>query len=110
VFHEDEWGTTGQRYPLRTLRSVELVDVAPVVEPAYPDATAGLRSLADHSGTSLEDVQALAHANRLRELLASGPRRIAGRDALAKLDAQHPPPTPGATALAAVLARMEKAA
>ena len=42
----DEWGTTDQNYPMRTLHEVQLVDVAPVLDPAYPDATAGLRSLA----------------------------------------------------------------
>lgn len=41
----DEWGLSEFNYPMRTLHSVELVDVAPVLDPAYPDATAGTRSL-----------------------------------------------------------------
>jgi hypothetical protein len=41
----DEWGLTDYSYPLRTLVSVELVDVAPVVTPAYPDATAAARAM-----------------------------------------------------------------
>ena len=41
----DDWSMTDQSYPMRSLREVQLVDVAPVLEPAYPDATAGLRSL-----------------------------------------------------------------
>lgn len=42
---EDEWGETDQGFPLRTLRSVQLVDVAPVNSPAYLDTSVALRSL-----------------------------------------------------------------
>ena len=107
---EDAWSVTPQNYPLRTLLKVHLVDVAPVVDPAYLDTSAGLRSLADHAGASVEEVRELANANRLRELLPSAPRRRSGQEALAQLNAQTPPATPGAKALASVLARMEKAA
>lgn len=62
----DEWGTSDQGYPMRTLLSVELVDVAPVVSPAYPDATAGLRSLAKHKDASFEEVRKLAEKDELR--------------------------------------------
>jgi hypothetical protein len=41
----DEWGVSEHNYPMRTLLSVELVDVAPVLDPAYPDATAGARAM-----------------------------------------------------------------
>ena len=63
----DEWSVTDQNYPMRSLREVILVDTAPVVDPAYPDATAGLRSLAAHMGAPIEDVAALAHADELRK-------------------------------------------
>ena len=43
---EDEWSQTEQGFPLRTLRSVQLVDVAPVNSPAYLDTSVALRSLA----------------------------------------------------------------
>jgi len=43
---EDEWSVTDQGFPLRTLVAVQLVDVAPVVDPAYLDSTTGMRSLA----------------------------------------------------------------
>lgn len=42
---EDEWGVTEQGFPLRTLRAVQLVDVAPVNSPAYLDTTVAARSL-----------------------------------------------------------------
>lgn len=42
---DDEWGYTNEDFPLRTLKAVQLVDVAPVVNPAYRDTTTGLRSL-----------------------------------------------------------------
>jgi phage head maturation protease len=48
---EDAWSQTEQGFPLRTLRAVQLVDVAPVNSPAYLDTTVGLRSLADHQTT-----------------------------------------------------------
>ena len=57
---DDEWSTTDQNYPLRTLLTGQLVDVAPVNMPAYPDATAGLRSLATHMGVALDEVRNLA--------------------------------------------------
>jgi hypothetical protein len=41
----DEWGVSEFNYPMRTLLSVQLVDVAPVLDPAYPDSTAAARAL-----------------------------------------------------------------
>lgn len=70
----DEWGLSDQGYPLRTLTSVQLVDVAPVVSPAYADTTAGLRSLAAHKGIDYEEVRTLATDNELRRLfVVTGP-------------------------------------
>jgi len=40
----DEWGVSHHNYPMRTLHAVELIDVAPVLDPAYPDATAAARA------------------------------------------------------------------
>lgn len=54
---------------MRTLLSVQLVDVAPVVNPAYRDTTTGLRSFASAFGLSIEEVKAEAQANNLRRLL-----------------------------------------
>jgi HK97 family phage prohead protease len=66
----DEWGYTEEDFPLRTLRAVKLMDVAPVVSPAYRDTTAGLRSLADKLELPLDRVKAAAAAGELRSLLA----------------------------------------
>lgn len=41
----DDWGLSDFNYPLRTLIDVDLVDVAPVTTPAYPDATSAVRSM-----------------------------------------------------------------
>lgn len=68
---EDHWDTSDQGYPLRTLLKVQLVDVAPVDDPAYPDATAGLRSLADRFGADLEEVRGLAEADELRKFFVN---------------------------------------
>lgn len=64
---EDEWSVTPDGFPLRTLLAVQLVDVAPVVEPAYLDSTTGMRSLAarldvdpdECAGLPLEEVRGL---------------------------------------------------
>ena len=62
----DEWGITDQNYPLRTLHDVELVDVAPVVTPAYPDSSAGLRSLATRFDATIDEVRSMADDDELR--------------------------------------------
>lgn len=66
---DDEWGFTEQGFPLRTLKQIQLVDVAPVVEPAYLDTSSGLRSLAEKRGLDVADVTKAAKANALAELL-----------------------------------------
>jgi hypothetical protein len=56
-----------QGYPMRTLVKVQLVDVAPVDDPAYPDATAGLRSLAAKFECDFDEVRQMADADELRK-------------------------------------------
>jgi HK97 family phage prohead protease len=65
VAFEDEWTTNDQGFPLRTLVSGRLMDVAPVNAPAYEDTSVGLRSLAEHFHAPLEEVRALAASNEL---------------------------------------------
>lgn len=65
---EEDWGLTEQGFPLRTLLSGQLVDVAPVNTPAYVDTTAGLRSLALAKNADLAEVRKLAEGNELRKL------------------------------------------
>lgn len=65
---DDSWGTTEDGFPLRTLESVQLVDVAPVTVPAYPDSSAGLRSLAAHKDADFEEVRKLAADGELTKL------------------------------------------
>lgn len=76
----DEWGLTDQGFPLRTLTNVQLIDVAPVNLPAYPDTTAGmrsdqvvaaLRSLAVKMDAAIDEIKALAEANELRKLFVT---------------------------------------
>lgn len=68
---EDDWGFTDQGFPLRTLLQIRLLDVAPVVSPAYLDTSSALRSLAEAIHATPEDVPALAErgeiAARLRK-------------------------------------------
>lgn len=62
---EDDWATSDQGFPLRTLVSGRLMDVAPVNQPAYEDTSVGLRSLAAKFDAPLEEVRKLAEANEL---------------------------------------------
>ena len=87
----DTWTTTREtNYPLRTLHDVELVDVAPVLDAAYPDATAGLRSLAAAMSAPLEEVRSMAAADELRRFFARTDRpsyqpKVTGAAAMMKL-------------------------
>jgi uncharacterized protein len=65
---EDSWESRSGDLPLRVLHSVRLVDVAPVNTPAYPDSSAGLRSLAGHMDADPNEVRALAQRGELRRL------------------------------------------
>jgi HK97 family phage prohead protease len=93
----DEWRTTDQNYPMRVLHDVELVDVAPVLDPAYPDATAGLRSLAAAKSVPEAEVRSMAAADDLRRLFARSDRPsyrppkepVSGHAAMMKLMAKR---------------------
>lgn len=65
----DEWGYTEDDFPMRTLTGVQLVDVAPVVNPAYRDTTTGLRSFAAAYKLDLDQVRDAAAKGSLRSLL-----------------------------------------
>jgi HK97 family phage prohead protease len=65
IAFEDDWGTTDQGFPLRTLVSGRLLDVAPVNTPAYEDTSVGLRSLAQKFDVDLEEVRKMASAGDL---------------------------------------------
>lgn len=68
---DDEWGYTNEDFPLRTLKAVQLVDVAPVVNPAYRDTTTGLRSLVQRFQLDLAEARAAAETDTLAKLLHS---------------------------------------
>ena len=65
--YEDDWAMSDQEFPMRTLISGKLVDVAPVNIPAYDDTSVGLNSLARKFEAPLEEVRRLATANELRK-------------------------------------------
>lgn len=95
----DEWSLTDQGFPLRTLLSGQLVDVAPVNIPAYPDSTAGLRSLAKHMHADETEVRKLAEANELRKFFVrtdqgvqAATKQLFGAAAMAQLLARRTDP------------------
>ena len=68
------WSYTTEGFPLVTVTRAKLFEVAPVVWPAYMATTddglsVGLRSLADATGRSLDDLVAAARDEHLREFL-----------------------------------------
>lgn len=88
AFHtlEDEWGVTEQGFPLRTLRNVHLIDVAPVNSPAYLDSSVGVRSLADRLGIEV-DVVSHATTEELRSLILGEPIDIPAVEARSEEEA-----------------------
>src|SRR5262249_15410877 len=68
VAHEVDWDYRNQSFPVRTLVSGKLIDVAPVTIPAYRDTSVGLRSLASFMDIPVEDVMALDAEHELRKL------------------------------------------
>jgi hypothetical protein len=69
IVHEDEWGVDDRNFPMRTLLTGQLVDVAPVNTPAYTDTSAALRSLANHVHADVEEVRSAARSDDLRRFL-----------------------------------------
>lgn len=72
VVFEEDWSMTDQNFPLRTLVSGQLRDVAPVNTPAYEDTSVGVRnldaafaSLAKKFDADVAEVRKAAEANEL---------------------------------------------
>lgn len=73
---EDDWSTNESGFPIRTLISGRLYDVAPVNTPAYDDTSVGVRaldSLAKRFELDLAEVRSLAAEQRLGELFITPP-------------------------------------
>ena len=68
---DEEWSLTEQGFPVRTLLSVQLVDVAPVNTPAYLDTSSAVRSLAHQINADPEDIPALLERGEVVQRLAS---------------------------------------
>ena len=70
---EDDWTVNESGFPIRTLISGRLHDVAPVNTPAYDDTSVGLRafdSLARKFDLDVAEVRSLASEQRLGDLVA----------------------------------------
>jgi uncharacterized protein len=109
----DEWGVSEFNYPMRTLHSVELIDVAPVLDPAYPDATAGARamngaveSLAQWVQGDPEEVRSRLSEGRAMEFFRRSDSD-GGRPKPQQRAKAAKPPMTGAQALLALQANME---
>lgn len=104
----DEWGVSEFNYPMRTLIDVQLIDVAPVLDPAYPDATSHARSLNGAVESLANWVQ--ADPEEVRARLADGRgmeffKRSDNRGP-AKPDAPRPAPKPVLTGAQALMSLM----
>ena len=67
----DDWGTTEDGYPLRTLTEVALRDVGPVAFAAYSDSEASLRSLAEGRSLDLEVLIRAAEEDTLADVIST---------------------------------------
>ena len=74
IAYEDDWTTSDQGFPMRTLVSGRLLDVAPVNTPAYEDTTVGTRSidgalasLAVKFSAEVDEVRQMAQRDELRK-------------------------------------------
>lgn len=91
---DDEWSVTEQGFPLRILRSVQLVDVAPVNNPAYRDTTVAVRALADRAHVDVDDIATMAPADLLAAIADAEVEDLTGEDPNGDEDGQraaHPP-------------------
>jgi uncharacterized protein len=70
---QDDWSLTEQGFPLRSLLQIQLVDVAPVVTPAYMDTTSGIRSLASRFDLSLDEAAEAIRDNKIASLIKPAP-------------------------------------
>lgn len=73
---EDDWTTNENGFPMRTLISGRLYDVAPVNTPAYDDTSVGVRafdSLARKFDRDVAEIRSLAAEERLGDLFAPPP-------------------------------------
>lgn len=68
---DDEWSVTEQGFPLRTLLAVQLVDVAPVNNPAYRDTSVAVRSLAARAHVDVEEIGRMSPADVLAAIAAA---------------------------------------
>jgi HK97 family phage prohead protease len=100
----EEWGLNETNFPTRTLRSVELVDVAPVNVPAYLDTSTAVRSLARKVHGDEAEIRKMSDAGDLSRLFlrkssdsagAPGQRRTFGPSARMALLARKSDPYAG---------------
>ena len=90
---EEDWSLNDQGFPLRTLLSGQLVDVAPVNTPAYADTSVGGRALGDIT-------EALQSLSIKFSISFDETRNLAAKDELRKLfvktdESVKPGPKPG---------------
>jgi hypothetical protein len=106
----DEWGVSEFNYPMRTLTSVQLVDVAPVLDPAYPDSTAAARALNGAVESLAMWVQGDTEEVRSRLTEGRAMEFFKRTDNIGPKAVQKAPPKPvmsGAQAMMAMLANQE---
>lgn len=70
---EDEWSYADGKVT-RTLVSGKLYELGPVTVPAYPDATAAIRSLSRYANAPIGDVERCANSGELRRFFTRSDR------------------------------------
>jgi HK97 family phage prohead protease len=90
---DDSWGESEHGLPLRQLHNVELVDVAPVLDPAYfttsasgRSMTGAIESLASWVDADVEEVRSMLEAGQASKFFRKS--RRTGTQVIPKLDAE----------------------
>ncbi len=65
----DDWSLTDNGFPLRTLLELQLIDTAPVVNPAYLDTSSAVRSLAGRLDADPDEVAEMLRTGAIRKAL-----------------------------------------
>lgn len=76
VTYDDDWSLDENGFPLRSLVSGQLIDVAPVNTPAYLDTSTGLRTLAEARSVPVDEVARMAADGTLADLITKAPTVI----------------------------------
>jgi len=76
---KDSWVTRDDGMAERTLIDLDLLEISPVVSPAYPDTTAAVRSLEAWKADAAQDIEAQGEHDQQAIMIAKIKRKLTAR-------------------------------